>query len=148
MFHTSWKPMPEMQKECVSVRSAKRSSGVVSSCPGWKRQRLTVYLFVFSLYRRDVPLRKAHDLAQAVKIHAGDDHRHQEDAHARLFAVFNGLELDVQHLPAADGAVYAVVQAVELEVYEVEPRVAQPLKELRLPGYAYAKQMLQFMLQR
>lgn len=40
--------MPEMQKECVSVRSAKRSSGVSIFFSGWKRQRLSVYLLVFS----------------------------------------------------------------------------------------------------
>lgn len=63
---------------------------------------------------------------------------HQQNGQPRRLAVFYGPQLYVQHVPRAYLAVDGVVQAVELEVYEVAARGLERLGIARHISQLYA----------
>ena len=69
--------------------------------------------------------RKCNYLAEPVQVHARYHNGDEQHADAELLAVFDSLQLYIQHVPAAYRVVYLIIHAVELEVYQVEPCLLQ-----------------------
>ena len=81
---------------------------------------------------------EAQDIAQRAVVDAGGERGYQHHGQAGRGAVFNGLQLERKQSAAAEDAVDAVVQAVELQKGAGDARAAQFFRIAGLRGQAQA----------